>query len=199
MGSSSTAAAAWYYGDTKISRTKINILLVSQKFCTCMNFHYNLTQVGGWKHWPKNISKCFQWPLVLNEWRVMNLLPIFPASNVEESKFQRICPSSCAKILWGITALQLCAGPTSWQFYDLGTVSIRRLSFPGMGIPMLKIRRSQHCLIFNMGIPILVRWHLYIETAPRVPFQYQYLSARLQYLQCISNGNTAVLHHHWCR
>ena len=38
--------------------------------------------------------------------------------------------------------------------------------FPGLGIPMLKIRRSWDHLIFNMGIPILVRRHLYIETAP---------------------------------
>ena len=38
-------------------------------------------------------------------------------------------------------------------------------AFPGMGIPMLKIRRSRHRLIFNMGIPILARRHLYIETA----------------------------------
>ena len=37
-----------------------------------------------------------------------------------------------------------------------------------MGIPMLKIRRSQDRLIFNMGIPILVRRHLYIETVPRL-------------------------------
>ena len=36
---------------------------------------------------------------------------------------------------------------------------------PGMGIPMLKIRRSRHRLIFNTGIPILIR-HLYIETVP---------------------------------
>ena len=35
------------------------------------------------------------------------------------------------------------------------------------GIPMLKIRRSWYRLIFNMGIPILVRGHLHIETAPR--------------------------------
>ena len=34
------------------------------------------------------------------------------------------------------------------------------------GSPMLKIRRSWDHLTFNMGIPILVRWHLYIETAP---------------------------------
>ena len=33
-----------------------------------------------------------------------------------------------------------------------------------MGIPMLKIRRSR--LVFNMGIPIPVRWHLYIEPTP---------------------------------
>ena len=39
--------------------------------------------------------------------------------------------------------------------------------FPGSGIPMLKIRRSQDRLIFNIGIPILVIQHLYIE-APRI-------------------------------
>ena len=35
-----------------------------------------------------------------------------------------------------------------------------------MGISMLKIRRSHDRLSLNMGIPILVRQHLYIETAP---------------------------------
>ena len=34
--------------------------------------------------------------------------------------------------------------------------------FLGMGILMWKIRRSRHRLIFNMGMPILVR-HLYID------------------------------------
>ena len=43
------------------------------------------------------------------------------------------------------------------------------LSLPGMRIPTLMIRRSQDSLIFNMGIPILVRQHLYIETAPWWP------------------------------
>ena len=42
-----------------------------------------------------------------------------------------------------------------------------KLAFPRYGIPMLKIKRSPNCLTFNMGIPILVRRHLYIETAPR--------------------------------
>ena len=42
--------------------------------------------------------------------------------------------------------------------------------FHGMGISTIKMRRSSDPLIFIMGIPILVRRHLYIETAPgRVP------------------------------
>ena len=41
------------------------------------------------------------------------------------------------------------------------------LSFPGTGIPMLNIRWPQDCIIFNMGILILVRRHLYTETASR--------------------------------
>ena len=48
--------------------------------------------------------------------------------------------------------------------HDLGQFNY----FWGMGIPMLKIRRSRDPLIFNMGIPILVSRHLYIETAPRL-------------------------------
>ena len=44
--------------------------------------------------------------------------------------------------------------------------------FPGMRIFMLKIRRSWDRLIFNMGIPILVR-HLYIETAPWALILYE--------------------------
>ena len=53
-----------------------------------------------------------------------------------------------------------------------GPVSISRLSFPGMGIPMFKIRRSWYRLILNMGKPILVRRHLFIETAPGVKARY---------------------------
>ena len=39
---------------------------------------------------------------------------------------------------------------------------------PGPGIPNLKMRRSRDRLIFNMGISILIRRHLYVETAPQV-------------------------------
>ena len=38
--------------------------------------------------------------------------------------------------------------------------------FPGMGISMLKLRRSRDRLIFNTEIPIPVRRYLYIETGP---------------------------------
>ena len=38
--------------------------------------------------------------------------------------------------------------------------------FSCMGIPTQKIRRSRDHLIFNMGIPALVRRHLYTDTVP---------------------------------
>ena len=51
-------------------------------------------------------------------------------------------------------------GPLSitWLRLNIKTV------FLGMGIPIIKIRRSSDRLIFIMGISILVRRHLYIET-----------------------------------
>ena len=46
----------------------------------------------------------------------------------------------------------------SWQNtdvnIDLGAVSIRKTVLPGMAIPMLKIRRPNGRLIFNMEIAI---------------------------------------------
>ena len=54
-----------------------------------------------------------------------------------------------------------------WQYVSrLGPVSIWRPSFPGMGIHMLKIKPSWDRLIFNMGIPTLVKRYLCIETDP---------------------------------
>ena len=50
---------------------------------------------------------------------------------------------------------------------DQGPISIKRPSFLGMGIPMFKMRQLWDRLMFKMGIHILVRWHLYIETVPR--------------------------------
>ena len=48
------------------------------------------------------------------------------------------------------------AAPTTSSFstQHLGAVSIRKTIFPGMAIPMLKIRRPSGRLIFNMEIAI---------------------------------------------
>ena len=51
--------------------------------------------------------------------------------------------------------------------------------FPGIGISMLKTRRSRDRLIFNRAIPILVRRHLCIKTSPGIVIKHwlsQYLN-----------------------
>ena len=53
----------------------------------------------------------------------------------------------------------------AWMRDPVPRLNIKTI-FPGMGIPMLKIRQSQTHVIFNMGIPILVSRYLYIETGP---------------------------------
>ena len=45
-----------------------------------------------------------------------------------------------------------------------GSAFIRHLT--KIGNPIVEIRRSYHCLISTMGFPILVRWHIFIESAP---------------------------------
>ena len=44
--------------------------------------------------------------------------------------------------------------PWVWGAPNLGAVSIRKTVLPGMAIPMLKIRRPNGRLIFNMEIAI---------------------------------------------
>ena len=51
-------------------------------------------------------------------------------------------------------------GQEPWPRFDLQTL------FPGIGIPIIKIRRSWDRLIYMVGIPILIRY-LYIETVSR--------------------------------
>ena len=69
-----------------------------------------------------------------------------------------------------------------WHLY-METASGARLNintvFARYGDSMLKIRQSQDHLIFNMGIPILVRRHLYIEMAPRFSVLYCSLKSGL--------------------
>ena len=47
-----------------------------------------------------------------------------------------------------------------------GHLNIKIHHLASIGIPMLKIRRSHDCLIFNMEIPIPGKESLYIETGP---------------------------------
>ena len=51
----------------------------------------------------------------------------------------------------------------------LGAVSIRKTVLPGMAIPMLKIRRPNGRLIFNMEIAIPGKTVFLIKTAPWLP------------------------------
>ena len=64
-------------------------------------------------------------------------------------------------------------------------------SYQRIGIPMLKIRWSRDRLIFNMGIPIPIRRHLYIEMAhcwqQHPPPNVHFLSAHLMKYWVISN------------
>ena len=47
-----------------------------------------------------------------------------------------------------------------------GPDSIQRWHLTSIGSPIVEIRRSYGRLIYTMGFPILVRWHLYIESGP---------------------------------
>ena len=49
----------------------------------------------------------------------------------------------------------------------LGAESIWRCHVTSIGNPIVEMRRSYDGLISTMGFPILVRWHLYIESGPR--------------------------------
>ena len=61
----------------------------------------------------------------------------------------------------------------------VATENPRAPSLPGVVILMLKIRRSPDRLIFIMGLPILVRRHLYIKTPLRpVKNERKYLIQR---------------------
>ena len=68
--------------------------------------------------------------------------------------------------------------------------------FPSYGISILKIRRSRDRLIFNMGIPILVRGHLYIEMASRLSSEV-ILAQYTEELICITGNFHLALLTHW--
>ena len=55
----------------------------------------------------------------------------------------------------------------SQRIFDLGADSIKKIChLTSIGISIVEIRRSYERLISTMGFPILIRWHLYIESGP---------------------------------
>ena len=64
-----------------------------------------------------------------------------------------------------------------------------------MGILMLKIRRLRDRLIFNMGIPILVRGHLHIETAPGYNITCEGEMYSIVWVRSIASGLRSFI---WC-
>ena len=63
--------------------------------------------------------------------------------------------------------------------------------FPGVGIPMLKIRRSWDRLIFNMGNPIPVRRHIfYMEMAPSFLCSLTFFSFFFQFSELLTHCST---------
>ena len=68
----------------------------------------------------------------------------------------------------------------SFQYRSGPRLNIKTV-FPRYGMPMLKIRRWLDYLVFNMGIPILVRLYLYIDTGPGfLDDTYRYTSVLLK-------------------
>ena len=63
-----------------------------------------------------------------------------------EQRFKLLTP--------GLSAFVISAGLVFCETKILGAVSIRKTVLPGMAIPMLKIRRPNGRLIFNMEIAI---------------------------------------------
>ena len=48
--------------------------------------------------------------------------------------------------------------------WDQGDDSIKIYRLTSIGIPIIKVRQSHDCVIFIMEVPILVRWHHYIDS-----------------------------------
>ena len=63
-------------------------------------------------------------------------------------------PSAQVYVSLGLDIADISLGGKSLHFRMLGAVSIKKTVLPGMAIPMLKIRRPNGRLIFNMEITI---------------------------------------------
>ena len=66
--------------------------------------------------------------------------------------------------LWAL--LSGCYMPDSLYVTHLSPDLTQRRHLTSIGNPIVEIRRSYDRLISTMGFPILVRWHLHIESGP---------------------------------
>ena len=127
--------------------------------CATRNFTYLVR--GPWQ-WKQNIP--MQSPFVSFTMTVLHHI------------YTRVSGSGFRIPICQLTCVFLSGPPVS---PTPGPVSIWRPSFQGKGIPMLKIRRSRDSRIFHTGILTLLRWHFYIETAPRSPTSRTVLRTRM--------------------
>ena len=142
-------------------------------------------------HWDKEYvqNALFSWEL----FQIWRPTLIFWPSLKTIWIWQWICPRT-----WKVTRRKLTTGKLGLWWLPIPPCHNKRLSFPGIGIPMLKTRRSRDRLIYNMGIPLLVRRHLYIETAPDCPSDLNAPRSQIhvvEYRQ--SHGQTGYPHLHW--
>ena len=95
------------------------------------------------------------------------------------TRTQVLCTHPNPGLIGSLSSL-LCAGLWSWETYHLAqkgyTGPVQRPSGPqfsirwhltSIGNPIVEIRGSYDRHISTMEFPILVRWHLYIESRPR--------------------------------
>ena len=84
---------------------------------------------------------------------IFNLKPLMPCGKSANMNFD------LGDTIWGVSLFFVWSANDAWDVFcgisfQQGAVSIRKTVLPGMAIPMLKIRRPNGRLIFNMEIAI---------------------------------------------
>ena len=121
--------------------------------------------------WPNELTQtllCLVWGISFYKRSAhgQNRIRIYKDKMVSRKEFSLCSPQYGNEWIWHLVQI------TSNSLYctlvmSLGAHLNIKTIFPGMEIHMIKIRRWWDRLIFIMGIPILVRWHLCIDMAPR--------------------------------
>ena len=89
----------------------------------------------------------------------MDFIPLIPSVRAPENRFH--LP------LWTSQNLTELQRENIMPNEDkLGLYSLRRRCLTGIGIPIINLRRSDDCLRFIMGIPILIRRRLLVNRGP---------------------------------